>query len=75
MDLSALVKKWREYADLTPTQLAASCGVSDVAVYYWEHGRTQPTHANVAKIAAACGAKMPGFWSGPPRRSKRRRAA
>lgn len=75
MELRELIRLWREHAGMTPTQLAAACGVSDVAVYYWEQGKTAPTHANVGKIATACGTTPPGFWGGPPKRARRRRAS
>lgn len=77
MDLHELVKKWREYADLTKTKLAKRCGVTDVALHYWETAKTSPTQANLKKVAAECGAKtMAVFYGGPPlKRTKRRRAS
>jgi transcriptional regulator with XRE-family HTH domain len=77
MDLAQLVKKWREHAKMTKTELASACFVTDVAVHYWETGKTSPTQANLVKVAEECGApSMSAFYSGPPaKRSRRARRA
>lgn len=38
-----------------------------MAVYYWENGKQQPTHENVAKIAFALGITVPRFWGAVPK--------
>jgi transcriptional regulator with XRE-family HTH domain len=70
MSLAERIKKWREWAGLTPTMLADECHVTTTAVYHWELGNTEPTHGNVERIAKAVGVSIPMFWSDVPRLKK-----
>ncbi len=71
MTIAERIKTWREWAGLTPIQLADACGVTPAAVYYWELGDTEPKHENITKIVGAVGVSLPVFWSDPPRSTKR----
>jgi transcriptional regulator with XRE-family HTH domain len=64
------IKTWREWAGLTPVQLAKKCSVSAEAVYQWEAGVNEPRHSNVDKIVEAVGISLPVFWSEPPARKR-----
>lgn len=67
MTIAERIKSWREWAGLTPIQLADECGVTPAAVYYWELGDTEPRHDNIDKIVRAVGVSLPVFWSDPPK--------
>ena len=47
------LKALREEAALTQVELAESCGVSEMTVYYWEQGQKRPRPGNVRKLAEA----------------------
>lgn len=49
------IKKRREAAGLTVTQLADRVGVTSGAISQWESGLTLPTSAKLPTIAAALG--------------------
>ena len=61
------IQAWREASGLSIGELAAAVGVTWPAVRQWEKGWSNPTAANIEKVAAACGADMPKFWGRMPR--------
>ena len=53
-----LIRGIRGRAGLTQAQLAARVGLARPALSAYENGRRQPSVATLARIAAACGAKI-----------------
>lgn len=45
------IKELREDKKLTKTELGLKIGVSDVAIGYWEHGRSEPNASNIVALA------------------------
>ena len=73
MELPERITYWRQRAGLTKAQLAAACGITDVAVIQWESGATSPKSGRLKAIAAACGVDLRMFFSDPaPDRSAAR---
>lgn len=62
------IRKAREHAGLTKSELAELVGVSPQAVTNWEHEDAQmrkpPTEVNLRKIAAVCGVDLPWLERG-----------
>lgn len=52
------LKVWREYRGLTLRALAAEIGISSAAVSKIETGKSHPSVATLAKLAAALGCDM-----------------
>lgn len=52
------IKKRREAAGLTVTQLADRVGVTSGAISQWESGLTMPNAAKLPTLAAALGCKI-----------------
>lgn len=72
MTLAERIRGWRQTREgLTQAKLAEGVGVSPAAVAYWELGRTEPTHSNVAKLAAFFGITVADFWGKPPKVRRR----
>lgn len=77
VSIAERIRRWREWSGLSLTELANRVGVSRNAATYWElpddePNASEPTHANVQRIADAFGLTLAMFWSEPP---KGRRAA
>ncbi len=49
------LKKYREKMQLTQEAVAVSVGVSQQCIDHWEHGRREPSIANMKKLAALFG--------------------
>jgi len=65
--LNERIRRWRESQGITKAQLARDCAVTSAAVCQWEQDDgTEPTHANVAAIAAAVGVSLSVFYGTPP---------
>jgi transcriptional regulator with XRE-family HTH domain len=54
-------------AGLTQAQMAARCGVSNVAVSQWETGASSPGAKRLPMIAKACGVSMRVFFGDLPK--------
>ncbi len=53
-----LVKAWREYFDLTQSELAEKAGMKQSALARIESGNSKPRKATLKKIAAALGIEL-----------------
>lgn len=58
MNLGDRIRKARENAGLTQTELAEAVGVRYQSVQQWEANATAPTRARMAKLAAALGVSV-----------------
>ena len=47
----ASIRKHRQRLGLTQVELGELCGVTPIAVYFWESGRTTPKGKNVERLA------------------------
>lgn len=47
------IKKLREAAGMSQKDLAAQIGVDTSSISLWEHGKTNPSYANICKLAQA----------------------
>jgi transcriptional regulator with XRE-family HTH domain len=53
-----LIRTIRRRSGLTQAEMAKRCGLARPALSAYENGRRQPSVATLARIAAACGAKV-----------------
>ncbi len=58
------LRKAREAAGLTTTELAARAGVSDGAIRGYEAGRNLPSVVTAQRIADALGVDVADIWKG-----------
>jgi transcriptional regulator with XRE-family HTH domain len=76
ISIAERIRRWRESReDLSRAGLARSVGVSRQAFQLWETGQTEPTLANIEKVAAAIGVSMSVFWGEPPAAKARAKAS
>jgi transcriptional regulator with XRE-family HTH domain len=55
MSIGERIRRARKAAGLLQADLAAVCGVRELAISHWEKGRTVPRADAAAKIADRCG--------------------
>lgn len=51
MKLSKKIAELRAERNITKKDLGLAIGVSDVAIGYWEHGRSEPNASNIVALA------------------------
>ena len=75
MTIAQRIRRWREHAGLSKSDLARACDVTPEAVIQWERSEpkrsktpksTTPTHDNLEKVATAVGVSMAEFWGPLP---------
>lgn len=49
--ISSRITELRKEQKLTKTELGLKIGVSDVAIGYWESGRSEPNASNIVALA------------------------
>jgi DNA-binding XRE family transcriptional regulator len=58
LDGLSLRRAWREYLELTQSEVAARMGVSQPALSQLESPRARPRHATLARLAKALGVRV-----------------
>lgn len=53
--LGRAIRRWREAAGLSQSQLASRLGTAQSAVSRWEHGHDEPRLSTLVTILSACG--------------------
>ena len=52
--IGARIKEARKKAGLTQKQLSELLGVTPHTIWYWEAGKSKPTHAHLVELAFRC---------------------
>jgi transcriptional regulator with XRE-family HTH domain len=62
MNVAELIKTMRAKKNMSLEQLADITGLSERYIFTWEHGRSKPNKTDCAKLAAAFGIALEGFY-------------
>lgn len=57
------LRKWRKEQGWSQEQTAEALGVTNIAVWYWEHGAAQPRRRNLEKLMELVGSELVADWA------------